>query len=188
MPEPSEAAAARAFITLAGAHRWRRRQAEIARLAEAGPRAGRSLRQHHVVERTLARLARGTAPASPAETAIAALSIDPSYTTGPIVIAGNGGTYPLPTPITKTGSGTLTGPTSAFVGAGIQTIDTTTITFDGFTGGGGNNTTSITTVGNATLNVTYAYSPNVPQIPEPFTAALLGSGVVFLGLIRRRRG
>ncbi len=74
MPEPSEAAAARAFITLAGAHRWRRRQAEIARLAEAGPRAGRSLRQHHVVERTLARLARGTAPASPAETAIAALA------------------------------------------------------------------------------------------------------------------
>ena len=75
MSEPSDTtAAARAFITLAGAHRWRQRQAEIARLAVAGPRAGRSARQHHVVERTLARLARGTPPAGPAEAAIAALA------------------------------------------------------------------------------------------------------------------
>ncbi len=75
MSEPSDAiAAARAFIALAGVHRWRQRQAEIARLAVSGPRAGRSARQHHVVERTLARLARGTPPAGPAEAAIAALA------------------------------------------------------------------------------------------------------------------
>ena len=75
MSEPSDAtAAARAFIALAGAHRWRQRQAEIARLAVSGPRAGRSARQYYVVERTLARLARGTPPAGPAEAAIAALA------------------------------------------------------------------------------------------------------------------
>ena len=38
-----------------------------------------------------------------------------------------------------------------------------------------------------TVTVTYTYTvPPAPSVPEPFTAALLGSGVLILGLVRRR--
>ena len=73
---PHAAAAARAFIALAGARAWNMRQAEITRRAAAGPRAGQALRQHHVVERTIARLARGVAAPAASDLRIAALAAD----------------------------------------------------------------------------------------------------------------
>ncbi|MGH7042526.1 MAG: hypothetical protein ACREFY_10385 [Acetobacteraceae bacterium] len=66
--------AARAFITLAGVRRWVARQGEIAHHAATGPRAGQAVRQRHVIERALARLAGGAHPTGPAERHIAALA------------------------------------------------------------------------------------------------------------------
>jgi hypothetical protein len=117
------------------------------------------------------------------DTALSNLSIDPKYSVAISNLAVNA-KYTLPTPIVEAGSGALTGPTSAFIGTGTQQIDASTSTTDSFTGAGGNITTAITTLGDANLTVTYTYSP--PSVPEPFTAALLGSGIVFLGMIRRR--
>ena len=74
MPLASPAAAARAFITLAGAAVWRARLARIAALAADGRRSGQAVRQRHLVELTLARLARGGTDPSPTEARIAALA------------------------------------------------------------------------------------------------------------------
>lgn len=74
MPLASPAAAARAFITLAGAAVWRARLARIAALAADGRRSGQAVRQRHLVELTLARLARGGSDPSPTEARIAALA------------------------------------------------------------------------------------------------------------------
>ena len=72
MPLASPAAAARAFIALAGPAVWRARLARIAALAADGRRSGQAVRQRHLVELTLARLARGGADPSPTEARIAA--------------------------------------------------------------------------------------------------------------------
>ena len=74
MPLASPAAAARAFIALAGAAVWRARLARIAALAADGRRSGQAVRQRHLVELTLARLARGGTDPSPTEARIAALA------------------------------------------------------------------------------------------------------------------
>ena len=85
---PSATAAARAFIALVGAGIWRARQAEIARRAAAGPRAGQAVRQSHVVERTIARLAGGTEVAGPAASAIAVLAAEAVTLAGRLGPAG----------------------------------------------------------------------------------------------------
>ena len=73
MPAPAPHAAARAFIAVAGAASWRARIAELASAAGRGRRLGQALQQRHIVELTLARLARtGTEP-TPAAARMAAL-------------------------------------------------------------------------------------------------------------------
>ena len=119
------------------------------------------------------------------DTALGSLSINPSYSTTQTLLAG--GVYNIPPNTTNTGSGNLTGPLSAFTGNGTVGIDASTNTFDGFSGGGGNISTSINTLGDAVLNVTYTYSPGTPSVPEPFSIALLGSGLLGLGFVRFRR-
>lgn len=128
------------------------------------------------------------------DTALAGMNggngIDPKYSTGSITLAASGqsgSTFTIPANTTETGTGTVTAPISAFIGSGTQAIDASTSTFDGFNGGGGNITTAINTTANAQVTVTYNYTvPPPPSVPEPFTAALLGSGVLILGLVRRR--
>jgi hypothetical protein len=39
----------------------------------------------------------------------------------------------------------------------------------------------------AQMTVTYTYEPDVNQVPEPASIALVGLGVLALGLIGRRR-
>ncbi len=74
MPLPPASAAARAFIALAGAGAWRGRIAALAAEASAGRRQGQALRQRHLAELTLARLARPGAAPLPWEARIAALA------------------------------------------------------------------------------------------------------------------
>ena len=74
MSLPPASAAARAFIALAGAGAWRGRIAALAAEASAGRRQGQALRQRHLAELTLARLARPGAAPLPWEARIAALA------------------------------------------------------------------------------------------------------------------
>ncbi|MGC8477190.1 MAG: hypothetical protein ACP5NP_12620 [Acetobacteraceae bacterium] len=74
MSLPPASAAARAFIALAGAGAWRSRIAALAAEATAGRRQGQALRQRHLAELTLARLARPGAVPLAWEARIAALA------------------------------------------------------------------------------------------------------------------
>jgi hypothetical protein len=58
-----------------------------------------------------------------------------------------------------------------------------TLTGQSVTGGGGNQNTSITTFASVTLAYTYFYGT---VVPEPLSAAVLGSGLLGLGMLRRR--
>lgn len=84
----------------------------------------------------------------------------------------------------------LTGFVSGPVNFTISTLTGTTTL-----GGGGNIRNSITTTANGTAAVTYTYTaadtpiptPTPTGVPEPASMALVGAGLVSLGLLRRRK-
>jgi len=69
---------------------------------------------------------------------------------------------------------------------GMFTLGFTTLTFQSFIGGGGNDINSQATQANGTIQVEYDYT--VPSgTPEPGTMALMGGAFVGLGLVGKRR-
>lgn len=121
-------------------------------------------------------------------TALAGLALDPTYDTGTITLA-SGGSFTIP-PNTHSATSVLTGPLSTFsqAGGGTQGLAFATKTTDSLSGGGGLIAFNITTNAEATLAVTYTYSPPVIRVPEPITAALFGTALLGLGFVRRRFG
>ncbi len=72
-----------------------------------------------------------------------------------------------------------------YLGAGSFNIAVTTATFLALQGGNGNSGGTNVTNGSATAVVTYDFSPT-SKTPEPTTMLLFGSGLVGLGLLRKR--
>jgi hypothetical protein len=86
------------------------------------------------------------------------------------------------------GSGTSSstpGTLTSYQGVGDLTLDVTTLSGSTFVGGGNNVTASISETASISASVTYTYQDS--GAPEPATMATLGSALIGLALIGRKR-
>jgi len=120
-------------------------------------------------------------------TPVALFTPNPNLTTGPQTLT-SGQTVTLPeTSGTSTGSVFDTTVLAPYVGDGVTTyaLPITTITSQSIIGGGGNVDVTFATQG--TINAVDAiYTYSLSSVPEPATMGLIGSGLLGIGLLRRR--
>jgi len=116
---------------------------------------------------------------------------NPSFSTGVQNIAGGGGVYAsgaLNSGVQSASETILAGfaPYQA-PGGGLFGITADTLSGITILGGGGQVDSAQTTQGTFSAIVSYVYDDNVVTTPEPATMALLGAGMLALGVARRRR-
>lgn len=120
------------------------------------------------------------------QTALSTLSPAPTATDSQSVTGlASSATFTLSTTPGVAFSTSLSGPIIDFeqAGGGTSTVLADTLTSQTTTGGGGNVVSSVTTSATLTLSYVYYYGTTVP---EPLSAAVLGSGLLGLGMLRRR--
>ena len=124
--------------------------------------------------------------------AISALSISLGQTfTG--LAPGASGTFGPPN--VNSATSTITNPIDLAsyqsAGGSVDTIAVSTLTGTTILGGGGNITSALATKAELALTVKYTYTQSCAQtqtcIPEPATMAILGAGLIGLGVAARRR-
>jgi hypothetical protein len=81
---------------------------------------------------------------------------------------------------------TLAADLALYVGGGTVHFAGQTLTGETIMGGGGNITAGMVSTARNDVEVEYDYTPANPT-PEPFSIALSGTGLLFLGLFGRRR-
>ncbi len=129
----------------------------------------------------------GTAPGASSIPAIALNTFGPTTFT----IAGGGSTAPIPPPVsTAFDSGLVSESISPYDTTGTFTLGFTTLNGFSFVGGGNNLAASEATTASGTVEAIYTFAPAgppPPHIPEPSSIVMVGSVLLFTGLLLRKR-